>query len=186
MSVLSAYRKKNHLSERKLAKLVHISRETLRKAEHSIEDNKVQILLRISEAIDAELLIQFIPIEECLSDVSSVAVSQNVVRDGFDSWKLHFMDLVDEYRRTLDYRLLLLPPVKGLDRRLEALLAGITLSLCQEISIKPPSWSEKEIFLNKPWFVAGMDSLKASALLESPLPFRRHNIFVQQNFLDRV
>ena len=96
------------------------------------------------------------------------------------------MDFVDEYRRALDYRLLLLPPVQDLDRRLKALLSGIVFSLCQESGVEPPSWCEKEFFLDEPWFVSGMDSLKALALLESPLAFRQHNIFVLQNFLDRV
>lgn len=185
-SLLTLYRKKNGLSERKFAQQIQISRETLRKVEHSFEDNKIQTLANIAEAIGARVVVQFVPAEDCLSDLSSVAVSQNVIRDGFQSWKVHFMDFIDEYRRTLDYRLILLPPVNGLDRRLKALLSGITLSLCQEAEVEVPSWCEKEIFLDEPWFVSGMESLKASALLESPLCFRRHNIFVHQNFLSRV
>jgi hypothetical protein len=37
-----------------------------------------------------------------------------------------------------------------------------------------------------PWFVSGMESLKAIALVESPLPFRLRKIFVLENFLSRV
>jgi hypothetical protein len=40
--------------------------------------------------------------------------------------------------------------------------------------------------LSEPWFVSGMENLKASALLESPLPFRRNNVFVLGNFLSRA
>jgi hypothetical protein len=31
-----------------------------------------------------------------------------------------------------------------------------------------------------------MESLKATALVESPLPYRRNNIFVLGNFLTRI
>lgn len=40
--------------------------------------------------------------------------------------------------------------------------------------------------LPEPWFVAGVENLKATALVESPLPFRRNNIFVLGNFLSRA
>jgi hypothetical protein len=38
----------------------------------------------------------------------------------------------------------------------------------------------------KPWFVAGMENLKAIAVAESPLRFRIRKIFVLENFLSRV
>ena len=34
--------------------------------------------------------------------------------------------------------------------------------------------------------VPGYENLKASALVESPVPFRSRNVFVFANFLDRV
>jgi hypothetical protein len=37
-----------------------------------------------------------------------------------------------------------------------------------------------------PWFVSGMENLKAITLVESPLHFRRRKIFVLGNFLSRV
>jgi hypothetical protein len=40
--------------------------------------------------------------------------------------------------------------------------------------------------LPRPWFVAGVENLKATALVESPLPFRRNNVFVLGNFLSRA
>ena len=35
-------------------------------------------------------------------DCSTVAASRKIVTEGFDSWKPHFMDLVDEFRRKRD------------------------------------------------------------------------------------
>ena len=37
-----------------------------------------------------------------------------------------------------------------------------------------------------PWFVSGMENLKAIALAESPLRFRIRKIFVLSNFLSRA
>ena len=54
------------------------------------------------------------------------------------------------------------------------------------MKISPPKWAQSMTALNKPWFVSGMESLKASALLESPLGFRAKNIFVHENFLERA
>jgi hypothetical protein len=44
----------------------------------------------------------------------------------------------------------------------------------------------RPLFLPDPWFVAGIENLKASALVESPVQFRRNNIFVLGNFLSRA
>lgn len=96
------------------------------------------------------------------------------------------MNLVDEFRRTLDPRLLLLPPVRDLALELKALLASIVMSLCGEAGMNVPGWARKRHPLPTPWFVAEVESLKAMALVESPLPFRRNNIFVLDNFLQRA
>jgi hypothetical protein len=42
------------------------------------------------------------------------------------------------------------------------------------------------LLLPAPWFVAGVENLKASALVESPVQFRRNNVFVLGNFLARA
>ena len=120
------------------------------------------------------------------SEMSTIAASYKVLRDGFESWKIHFMDLVDEFQRTLDPQLILLAPPVELAREQRALLASIVLQLCMNENISPPTWSMKKNFLSKPWFVSEMQSLKAMAIKESPIAFRRNNIFVLNNFLERV
>ena len=96
------------------------------------------------------------------------------------------MELVDGFRRTLDPRLLLLPPPPGLPAELHALLASVVLALCWEAGIDPPSWARVRRFLPRPFFPSETESLKASALVESPLAFRRNNIYVLDNFLERA
>lgn len=96
------------------------------------------------------------------------------------------MNLVDEFRRTLDVRLIFLPPPSELDKSLSAMLSSIVLYLCDEAEIEAPTWAKKRVDLPTPWFVSETESLKAMAILESPLVFRRNNIFVLENFLERA
>ena len=49
-----------------------------------------------------------------------------------------------------------------------------------------PAWAAGCHFLPEPWFVSGVESLKATALVEAPLAFRRNNVFVLGNFMSRA
>jgi len=172
-------------SERALAHAAGVSRGALRAVERGAGNGRLGTLAAAAAALD--MRVEMIGVgDEGASDCSTVAVSLRVVADGFRSWTQHFMNLVDEFRRTFDPRLLLLPPTAQLDPRLRALLAAIVCELCGEAVIDPPRWAGRPHFLPTPWFVAESESLKASALLESPLSFRRNNIFVLANFMERA
>lgn len=186
MRFLSRIRASKGLSERTIAEMVGLARETLRTTERDMRHANPRHLELIGEVLDMELLLELVPTEAPVSDLSTIAVSLSVIVDGFESWKIHFMNLVDEFRRHSDIRLLLLPPSAKLEPRLTALLASIVQSLCDEVGLEAPAWSRALRFLARPWFVSGIESLKASTLVESPLPFRRNNIFVQDNFLARA
>lgn len=58
--------------------------------------------------------------------------------------------------------------------------------LCDELGLEPPAWLAAVPASPLPWFVAGMENLKAIALAERPLRFRIRRIFVLENFLSRV
>lgn len=178
--------KRKALSERAASSLANISRITW----HAVVSGKSSVAVRnlqaAAEALDLEMSILLTPRGAIHSDYATVAVGLNVLRDGETSWKIHFMNFIDEFRRTLDPRLLLLPPPSDLSLKLKALLAAMVSSLCQEAQMETPHWARRRYDLPQPWFVAGLESLKAMALLESPLPFRRNNIFVLANFMERV
>lgn len=70
--------------------------------------------------------------------------------------------------------------------RFDALLASTVECLCDELHLKTPEWIMDVPALKEPWFVAGVENLKAMAIVESPVYFRRRLIFVLENFLDRV
>lgn len=112
-------------------------------------------------------------------------VTLRMILDGFDSWKTHLFDFADAFRAAPSDELLD-PPAPGLDARLLALCAGAVESLCAEKGLQAPAWCGGVPPLQHPWFVAGIENLKAMALVESPAWFRSRNIFVLGNFLQRA
>jgi hypothetical protein len=96
------------------------------------------------------------------------------------------MNFVDAFRQSPDAGLVRSTPTNGLDPRLSALLTSTVEFLCMERDLSIPEWCAGIEPLKKPWFVSGIENLKASALLESPVHFRKRNIFVMSSFLDRV
>jgi hypothetical protein len=117
---------------------------------------------------------------------SLFCASVRILADGFDSWKVHLFDFVDRFRKDPAPVLVRTPPAADLDPRLAALLASTVDSLCSERGWEAPGWSAVVGPLPCPWFVASVENLKASALLESPVRFRRRNLFVLSNFLSRA
>jgi hypothetical protein len=69
-----------------------------------------------------------------------------------------------------------------------AYLAAVAETLCREAGLSPPAWTEEPgRFLRMPWFAGGgLESLKALLLAESPVAFRRRNLFVSANALARA
>ncbi len=52
--------------------------------------------------------------------------------------------------------------------------------------VPPPSWTAEVEPLERPWFAAPFESLRAHLLRASPVPFKRRNIFVDATVGDRV
>ena len=53
-------------------------------------------------------------------------------------------------------------------------------------SLRPPKWTSEIAPLAKPVFAVPWLSLRAHLLLNSPVPFRRRNIFIDSSIGDRV
>lgn len=172
-------------SERVLADKAQVSRTTLRSVAAGDTSITLKNIQATTEALGLSLTILASPVV-MNADFSTIAVSLKVIRDGPLSWKIHFMDFVDEFRRSLDPRLFLLSPSKELSLRLQALLGSMVITLCDDAEMMAPEWATKRFDLPTPWFISEMENLKAMALLESPLAFRRNNIFVHSNFMERV
>jgi hypothetical protein len=102
-----------------------------------------------------------------------------------DWWLIHFMDFVDDFRRHKDPSAVA-EPFELSDERIDALLASTAEALCDEIDIQPPDWLARVPACREPYFVSGLENLKAFSIVESPLRFRIRKIFVLENFLSRV
>jgi hypothetical protein len=107
------------------------------------------------------------------------------IEAGPKNWAVYLMDFVDDFRYYKDLAALA-APFPSRHERWDALLASTATSLCRELELSTPSWIQEVPACRDPWFVSGMESLQAIALVESPLPFRLRKIFVLENFLSRV
>ena len=100
-------------------------------------------------------------------------------------WKIHFFDFVDDFRAHRDLNALI-EPFELSDDKTDALLASMAESLCHELNLEAPLWVREIPACRQPYFVAGLENLKATAIAQSPLRFRIRKIFVLENFLERV
>jgi len=100
-------------------------------------------------------------------------------------------DFIDEFNRAhtnLKKKKVMKFPFKGIkDKKHKAYIAAMVEELCFTNNIEIPDWVfDKKYSLKEPFFVGGFENLKAFLLVESPVSFRRRNIFVSKNVLKRV
>lgn len=72
------------------------------------------------------------------------------------------------------------------DDKIDALLASTIEYLCDELNIEMPEWVSEIPSCDEPFFVSGIEYLKATAIVESPLRFHIRKIFVLEKILSRV
>ena len=116
--------------------------------------------------------------------IAAYEVQQQMLADP-KNWAIFLMDFVDDFRYHQDPEAIAAPFVFS-DERMTPLLASTIESLCDELGIDAPAWLANIPACKTPWFVSGIESLKAIALVESPLRFRIRKIFVLRNFLSRA
>jgi len=182
--LIQAIKNRNKISERDLASRSGVSRGTLRAVLRGSNGVSIGNLDSIFTTLGIKTSDYSLPLKNAPSEFSTAVVSFQVASDQL--WKVHYFNLVDTFRATLDMSLLVLPPVTHTPLRLKALLASIVCSLANEVDQVAPDWARNPYFLDDPWFVSGIENLKASAIQESPVWFRRNNIFVLSNFMNRV
>jgi transcriptional regulator with XRE-family HTH domain len=176
--------KNQGISERALAEQAGVSRETVRSALLADGNITIHNIEKISKALGRQPIFTLIVEQEVPSDDSIPVASLLISQD--ENWKIHLFNFVDAFRRDKDPRLVMLPPVSKTPLKYKALLASAVAQLCSELGLEIPRWALKTYFLPEPWFVAEVESLKAMAIQESPLFFRKNNIFVLDNFLSRA
>ncbi|MEZ4866479.1 MAG: hypothetical protein R3C14_34490 [Caldilineaceae bacterium] len=111
-------------------------------------------------------------------------VKQQITLDP-KNWSIFLMDFVDDFRYYKNLAAIA-EPFQTTDQAFDALLASTAEYLCDELGLATPAWLAAVPGCKTPWFVSGIENLKAIALAESPLRFRIRKIFVLANFLSRV
>lgn len=78
------------------------------------------------------------------------------------------------------------PPETG-DSGVNAALAALAEHLARRDGWQPPSWAFDEDRYAEPWwFVSGLRSWHALAMVESPLAFRKRGVFLTSAALERA
>lgn len=188
MKELATIRRERGFSQRRLAARANVSFRTVQMLESGQTDPRLSTLNRISVALGNGSSVLESEIDHLLKDSSDSvhAVSRMICTEGEDRWRLWLFEFVDAFRRQPSSRLIECPPVPGTSEKIAGLLAATVEALCDETDTAVPWWCMGVAPLPDPWFVCGLESLKASALMESPVYFRQRNIFVLANFLERA
>ena len=117
---------------------------------------------------------------------------RSAVKAGQNPPTLDLGNLLDDFRlrcHTPEEKMALVtdPPESTGEPHTDAYLAAMVETLCRETSMTAPSWTESpSTYLSRPWFASGLQSLKAILLAEAPVAFRRRNLFVSANALERA
>ena len=188
MELIRTVRGRRGLSQRALAQRAGLSFRGVQLLESPEHDARVSSLEHVAQALGLPKSGVRRAVSRVLLEPpgSLFCASVRMLEDGERSWRRHLMDSVDAVRRSRSAAELETAPSLELPARLRALLAGVADTLAAECGAGAPAWTHGVGPLDRPWFVSGYENLKASALVESPVPFRSRNVFVLANFLDRA
>lgn len=176
------------LSQRALASKAGIAYKSLQLIEGGNHNTKLSTLQKISEALrfPKYLFKNHVAKFFALPPDSIAIISRQIVHSKSHEWKIPLFNFVDQFRKTKNKKLITAPPSEDLPPQMLALLACVIESLCLEAEIHVPWWCGGIPALESPYFVAEIENLKALSIMESPPYFRKRNIFVLNNFLERV
>ncbi len=161
----------------KVAALAGLNKSTLsryvgRQREYSLENfEKISTALQILET------------KSLRGRTSAHQATQRVYRG--EDWRIAYFDFVDSLLATQSELLIQERPVDGIDIQSLALICAIVMQLCDQLNIKPPDWAQLNLELTEPWFISKFKNLRAISLMDSPIFFKRNNIFVGEDFLHR-
>ena len=100
-------------------------------------------------------------------------------------WKPALAELIAHLIRTKCCSDFEVPP--QCDPKHLALFAATLNYYSKRLNIYCPAWAARAVPVkDEPWFPAGLVSMRAAAVLESPIEFRRNNVFVTKEFFQRV
>ncbi len=116
--------------------------------------------------------------------ITAAQTKQEMEREP-DWWKIPLLNFVDDFRYHKDPAAIAEPFELG-DERKDAVLASVIETLCDELGLAIPEWLSKVPACKDPYFMSGVESLKAISLVETPVRFRIRKVFVLKNALNRA
>lgn len=188
MYALKTLRHRTGLSQRQLAQVAHIPFRTIQLLEGEHHDPQLSTLQKVATALgypQTALIYRLSSLFKNSPD-SIEMTSERILEEGDSSWKIYLFNFVDSFRQGPKKKLIVIPPLTETSPPIKALLASTVETLCDEKGMIPPEWTLSIFPLAEPWFVSEIENLKAIALMESPIHFRKRNIFVLENFLGRA
>jgi transcriptional regulator with XRE-family HTH domain len=176
------------MSQRGLAGKAGVSFRTIQLLEGGGHDWRVSTLDKVARALGIPGRAVERAVRRSLGrEPDSVAdISERIGLEGGTSWTVHLFNFVDAFRRRPRPELIADPPDPETPERIRGLIASTVETLCDGAGLAAPGWCAAIGPLAAPWFVSGVESLKALALVQSPVHFRKRNLFVLDNFLDRA
>lgn len=179
------------MSQREFARQANISFRTLQLLEANGHSPNINTLKKLAKALGRpkEGLVRAINAYFTASGNSVREVAARITEldnDRSNAWKGWFFNFVDAFNKSPRPNLIADAPAPDTSHRIQALLASTVEELCAQTKTSVPWWCAGIPALDKPWFVANVENLKALALAQSPTRFRHRNIFVLNNFLDRA
>lgn len=175
------------LSQRELARKAGVAYKTLQLLESGRHDPRWSTLTKIGSALGlpAARLAAALTGASARTDDSVEQISEKILNQGEASWKIFLFEFADAFYLNPRRDLIIRAPDPRSSHKIQALLASTVEFLCGP-RMPAPWWCVGVPPLPEPWFVSETESLKASALVESAAQFRRRNIFVLGNFLERA
>ncbi len=188
MTSLKQARNRQGISQRRLANLSALSFRSVQLMEGGGHDGRISSLDKVAEAMHYPKGTVLRAVENVfvLPPLALKYVARQVLAHGTESWKIWLFDFVDAFRRERDLAYVAEAPALELSEELQALFTSTAETLCDELNLPQPWWAAVMPRLKNPWFVSGVENLKAMALVESPVHFRKRNVFVLGNFLERA
>lgn len=133
--------------------------------------------------------------EHALADAADEAIRLlGAGRPLTDVWRYSVLQLLDDYTSVVRHHgtraasaLWSDEPRATGDLRVDAALAALAEHLARRDSWTPPRWTtDPWREAREWWFVTDLKGLEPSALVESPLSFRKRGVFVTEDSLERA
>jgi transcriptional regulator with XRE-family HTH domain len=178
VTLLASLRQRSGLTQDELARRAGTSRTRLSAYEHGHTDPGLETVARIAAAAGAELAILPAGTARVAAQIDAIRVAITV---GDAPFALRLVAEIVAWVRDgrIDVSALDHEPGSVGDPRWDAMLGGIAEMLTRELGSTVPPWaSAPGRFLDAPWFVTSMRSVRAFVFVETPASLAARGVFL--------